>query len=244
MGIGCKRVTIPILQTISFSIATIHSCQYDASAFPKSNRNGRKAGIWNGLIHQCRSNNVLLDYIFVVPMNRGIAGSALGTGIGYLIQTIIGIVVFWNQLAFQWVLHQLSATILVARTMTVWKRFFGIVCCLCALFRLLFLSSQCCLAHLWFVFFHRLEHRYTKLHDKVFWFFQSAFYFADLIYLHPLHLPLCPMEKYPLSSPPCEHSSLSLLHCWYFRNILMWLEFGLLFHWLNYLRYLCHSLLS
>ncbi len=38
--------------------------------------------------------NVLLDYIFVVPMNMGIAGSALGTGIGYLIPTVIGIVFF------------------------------------------------------------------------------------------------------------------------------------------------------
>lgn len=38
--------------------------------------------------------NVLLDYIFVVPMNMGIAGSALGTGIGYMIPTVIGIVFF------------------------------------------------------------------------------------------------------------------------------------------------------
>lgn len=38
--------------------------------------------------------NVLLDYIFVVPMDMGIGGSALGTGIGYLIPTVIGIVFF------------------------------------------------------------------------------------------------------------------------------------------------------
>lgn len=38
--------------------------------------------------------NVLLDYVFVVPMNMGIAGSALGTGIGYMIPTIIGIIFF------------------------------------------------------------------------------------------------------------------------------------------------------
>lgn len=38
--------------------------------------------------------NVLLDYIFVVPMKMGIAGSALGTGIGYMIPTGIGIVFF------------------------------------------------------------------------------------------------------------------------------------------------------
>lgn len=38
--------------------------------------------------------NVLLDYIFVVPMDMGIAGAALGTGIGYLIPTVIGIIFF------------------------------------------------------------------------------------------------------------------------------------------------------
>lgn len=38
--------------------------------------------------------NVILDYIFVVPLDMGISGSALGTGIGYLIPTIIGMLFF------------------------------------------------------------------------------------------------------------------------------------------------------
>lgn len=38
--------------------------------------------------------NVVLDYIFVVSMNMGIAGSALGTGIGYMIPTVIGFLFF------------------------------------------------------------------------------------------------------------------------------------------------------
>lgn len=38
--------------------------------------------------------NVLLDYIFVNYMKMGISGSALGTGIGYLIPTVAGIVFF------------------------------------------------------------------------------------------------------------------------------------------------------
>lgn len=38
--------------------------------------------------------NVLLDYVFMVPLHMGIVGSALGTGIGYLIPTIIGILFF------------------------------------------------------------------------------------------------------------------------------------------------------
>jgi putative MATE family efflux protein len=38
--------------------------------------------------------NVLLDYIFMVPLDMGIAGAALGTGIGYLIPTTVGIIFF------------------------------------------------------------------------------------------------------------------------------------------------------
>ncbi|MDO5407741.1 MAG: MATE family efflux transporter [Eubacteriales bacterium] len=38
--------------------------------------------------------NVLLDYVFMVLLNMGIKGSALGTGIGYLIPTIISIAFF------------------------------------------------------------------------------------------------------------------------------------------------------
>lgn len=38
--------------------------------------------------------NVLIDYLFVVELNMGIAGSAIGTGIGYLIPTFIGSLFF------------------------------------------------------------------------------------------------------------------------------------------------------
>lgn len=38
--------------------------------------------------------NVLFDYTFVVLMDMGIAGSALGTGIGYMLPTVIGLVFF------------------------------------------------------------------------------------------------------------------------------------------------------
>ena len=41
--------------------------------------------------------NVLLDYIFIVHLQMGIAGSALGTGIGYLIPTAIGIMFFASE---------------------------------------------------------------------------------------------------------------------------------------------------
>ena len=35
--------------------------------------------------------NILLDYLFMVPLQMGIQGAALGTGIGYMIPAVIGI---------------------------------------------------------------------------------------------------------------------------------------------------------
>ena len=35
--------------------------------------------------------NAVLDYIFMVPFGMGIAGSALGTGMGYLIPAAVGL---------------------------------------------------------------------------------------------------------------------------------------------------------
>lgn len=40
--------------------------------------------------------NVLLDYVFIVPMQMGIVGAALGTGIGYLVPAIIGTIFFFK----------------------------------------------------------------------------------------------------------------------------------------------------
>lgn len=38
--------------------------------------------------------NILLDYIFMVPLQMGIKGAALGTGIGYMIPSVINILFF------------------------------------------------------------------------------------------------------------------------------------------------------
>lgn len=40
-------------------------------------------------------SNVLLDYIFIVPLDMGIRGAALATGIGYSIPAVVGIVWFF-----------------------------------------------------------------------------------------------------------------------------------------------------
>lgn len=41
--------------------------------------------------------NGVLDFIFMVPMNMGIAGASLGTGIGYTIPAIVGLLFFFNK---------------------------------------------------------------------------------------------------------------------------------------------------
>ncbi|MEG0691799.1 MAG: MATE family efflux transporter [Oscillospiraceae bacterium] len=41
--------------------------------------------------------NVLFDYIFIVPLNMGLAGAALGTGIGYLIPAVVGVLFFFKK---------------------------------------------------------------------------------------------------------------------------------------------------
>lgn len=41
--------------------------------------------------------NVILDYIFIVPLNMGIKGAALATCIGYTLPSIIGIIYFINK---------------------------------------------------------------------------------------------------------------------------------------------------
>ncbi len=39
--------------------------------------------------------NILLDYIFMVPLHMGIKGAAFGTGIGYMIPAVIGLWFFF-----------------------------------------------------------------------------------------------------------------------------------------------------
>jgi Na+-driven multidrug efflux pump len=41
--------------------------------------------------------NILLDYIFMAVLNMGIVGAALGTGMGYVIPSVIGIIFFNNR---------------------------------------------------------------------------------------------------------------------------------------------------
>ena len=53
-----------------------------------------KPGLGFGLSVLAGVANIILDYIFIVPCGLGIQGAALGTGFGYLIPTVVGLVYF------------------------------------------------------------------------------------------------------------------------------------------------------
>lgn len=52
---------------------------------------GMVLGVSAGII------NILLDYIFMVLLQMGIKGAALGTGIGYMIPAVIGLWFFFTK---------------------------------------------------------------------------------------------------------------------------------------------------
>ncbi|GKZ11332.1 hypothetical protein ANS017_27160 [Paraclostridium bifermentans] len=41
--------------------------------------------------------NMILDYIFIVPMNMGISGAAIATGMGNLIPAVLGTIYFMKK---------------------------------------------------------------------------------------------------------------------------------------------------
>ena len=41
--------------------------------------------------------NMVLDYVFIVPMNMGLKGAALATSIGYVLPSLVGIIYFLNK---------------------------------------------------------------------------------------------------------------------------------------------------
>ena len=59
-----------------------------------------RPGMGFGLSVLAGMANIVLDYIFIVPMGMGISGAALGTGIGYLLPSLAGSVLCQEQWRF------------------------------------------------------------------------------------------------------------------------------------------------
>ena len=65
-----------------------------------------KPGLGFGLSVLSGVANIILDYIFIVPCGLGIRGAALGTGFGYLIPTVAGLVYLLPSSCFQYMINR------------------------------------------------------------------------------------------------------------------------------------------
>lgn len=90
-GLGASEMLFPYCKQYLFILLLFTPASIMQVLFQNLIVTAGKPGFGMVLSISAGAINVLLDYIFVVPMDMGIAGSALGTGIGYMIPTIIGI---------------------------------------------------------------------------------------------------------------------------------------------------------
>lgn len=93
-GLGASRLLFPycreyLLVLLLFTPASILQVLFQ-NLFVTAGR----PGVGMALSVGAGVANVLLDYLFMVPLHMGIRGSALGTGIGYLIPALAGILFF------------------------------------------------------------------------------------------------------------------------------------------------------
>ncbi|MEG0378144.1 MAG: MATE family efflux transporter, partial [Eubacterium sp.] len=93
-GLGANAVLFPYCKQYLFILLLFTPASMMQILFQNLMVTAGKPGFGMFLSISAGVINVVLDYIFVVVMDMGIAGSALGTGIGYLIPTVIGIVFF------------------------------------------------------------------------------------------------------------------------------------------------------
>ena len=93
-GMGASEILFPYCKQYLFILLLFTPASMMQILFQNLIVTAGKPGFGMILSISAGAINVILDYIFVVPMNMGIAGSALGTGIGYLIPTVMGIVFF------------------------------------------------------------------------------------------------------------------------------------------------------
>lgn len=93
-GLGASKLLFPYCKQYLFILLLFTPVSMMQVLFQNLIVTAGKPGFGMVLSISAGAINVLLDYIFVLPMDMGIAGSALGTGIGYMIPTTIGIVFF------------------------------------------------------------------------------------------------------------------------------------------------------
>lgn len=93
-GLGASQVLFPYCRQYLFILLLFTPASMLQVLFQSLIVTAGRPGLGMTLSIGAGAFNVMLDYIFMVPLKMGVAGSALGTGIGYLIPSIIGIAFF------------------------------------------------------------------------------------------------------------------------------------------------------
>lgn len=93
-GLGASGILFPYCREYLFFLFLFTPASMMQVLFQNLIVTAGRPGVGMVLGVSAGAANILFDYIFMVPLQMGIKGAALGTGIGYLIPTAAGIVFF------------------------------------------------------------------------------------------------------------------------------------------------------
>lgn len=93
-GLGASQVLFPYCREYLLLLLLFTPASMMQVLFQNLIVTAGRPGIGMALGVSAGAANILLDYLFMVPLQMGIKGAALGTGIGYLIPTVAGILFF------------------------------------------------------------------------------------------------------------------------------------------------------
>ena len=93
-GLGASRILFPYCREYLLHLLLFAPASMMQVLFQNLIVTAGRPGIGMALGVSAGAANILFDYIFMIPLQMGIKGAALGTGIGYLIPTVAGILFF------------------------------------------------------------------------------------------------------------------------------------------------------
>lgn len=93
-GLGASQILFPYCREYLFFLLLFTPASMMQVLFQNLTVTAGRPGIGMALGISAGAANILFDYIFMVLLQMGIKGAALGTGIGYLIPTVSGILFF------------------------------------------------------------------------------------------------------------------------------------------------------
>lgn len=93
-GLGASRILFPYCKEYLFILLLFTPASILQVLFQNLIVTAGRPGIGMVLGISAGIINILLDYLFMVPLQMGIKGAAFGTGMGYLIPAVIGLLFF------------------------------------------------------------------------------------------------------------------------------------------------------